>query len=154
MDKKVLSANEFMAAVRENVKLDRRVLNMRNKGMGRYDMVFINFYNLPEDIAGHNLGGGAEAENNRLMVMVTGFDPKNPDAPAPTGKVKVETSVNALDRKYSLRGKTGDPAAVAKYIGAHISKIVVEVQPNFTHTVVKSAADIAESVVERFTSSR
>ena len=70
--------------------------------------MFINFYNVPP---GH---GGAEAENNRLMLQVRGFQ----GASAPD-KLKVELSVQGPsfnDARFRLRAKSASPEKIADYI--------------------------------------
>lgn len=99
---------------------------------GGHDTVFVNFINLPQGVGG--AGGGAEAENNRVMFMVSGFGRESEVAPPPTGKVKVEMRVSALPRSYNLRAKTGTPSAIARYLADHLKRVASEVPPHFTHT--------------------
>jgi len=101
---------------------------------GGHDTVFLNFINLPHGVGG--AGGGAEAENNRMMFVVSGFGHESETAPPPTGKVKVELSVSALPRSYNLRAKTGTPSAIARYLADHLNRIAREVPPHFTHTAI------------------
>lgn len=127
----------FIEAVQAQLQVGDRLVVFRNRselGGLRYDTVFVNFYNLPKDVALRKAGGGAEGENNRQLFMIDGFGRESPRTPAPTSKVKIEQSVNALSRAYQLRGKTGTPAQVAKYLADHLNKVVREVEPNFTHT--------------------
>lgn len=115
---------DFMDALHPHLDIGDRVLQSRGGSLGG-STLFLNFYNLPQSVVSARAGGGAEAENNRMMFRVE---------PVAGGKVKLEHSVNALGRGYSLRGKTGTPAAVAKYLADHLNKVVREVPPNFTHT--------------------
>jgi uncharacterized Zn finger protein (UPF0148 family) len=97
-----------------------------------YESVYVNYVNLPTGIGG--AGGGAEAENNRLLFKIDGFHGADPHAPPPRGKVKVDMLVSALPREYSFRAKTGSPEVIAKYLGAYLTRIATEVPPNYTHT--------------------
>jgi hypothetical protein len=111
---------------------DRQVRIDEGPSLGGYDTLAINYINLPAGIG----SPGAEMENNRMMFFITGFHRTNPDAPAPTGKIKIVHSVSALPREYSLRGKTGTPSSVAKYLADFLNKVSREVEPRFTHTHV------------------
>lgn len=122
-----LDPKGFEEELRKHVKLDGRQLKFVPKS-SMSDTLFINFYNLPQGVGG--AGGGAEAENNRMMFMVEGF----PKDGSPATKVKVEMRVSALPREHKLRAKSGPPAAIAKYLADFISKTVKEVEPKFTHT--------------------
>lgn len=100
-----------------------------------YEMLYINFINLPQGIGG--AGGGAEAENNRTMLTVDGFGGESPNAPAPTGKVKVKLSMSTsmpLAERKKFRAKTGTPERIAEYTADFLNKIVQEIPPHFTHT--------------------
>ena len=79
-------------------------------------------------------GGGAEAENNRMLFSIKGFGKETPHSPPPTGKVKIEMMTSSLPREHKLRGRTGTPAQVAKYLADFLNKVVKEVEPKFTHT--------------------
>lgn len=126
-----LSANDFVALVKKLAHIDGRTLKLKISNFGGHDSdVIINFYNIPENLAGG--GGGAVGENNRLALYVEGFDV---DADKPVGKVKVTTRIDNIgqlkDRaKTSLRGKTAAPEAIAKYVASHISSIVKEFEPS------------------------
>ncbi len=96
-----------------------------------YHSVFIHYYNLSHGIG--RAGGGAEFENNRVMIIVKGFGKEEDDLP-PTGKVKFEVSVWALDRKLSPRGKSGTPEKIAEYVASVLNKISKEIPPHYTHT--------------------
>lgn len=128
-------SEDFIKMVESQLKLDGRQVKFNNlsKLAGpNYSTVYINFINLPSGVGG--AGGGAEAENNRMMFSVDGFGKEDPHAPPPTGKVKIEMRVSALPREYKLRGKTGTPSQVAKYLADFINKVVKEVEPHLTHT--------------------
>lgn len=123
------AAKGFVELLNSQLKLDGRQVKIRAEDMSRDDSVYVNFINLPSGVGG--AGGGAEAENNRMSFWVHGF-PK--DGAASKGTVKVEMSNSALPREYKLRGKTGTPEQIAKYLSDFINKVVKEVEPSFTHT--------------------
>lgn len=88
------------------------------------DALYVNLINLPRSVSGSG-GGGAEAENNRLMLSVYGFR---------SGRLKIEQSVSALPSVYRLRGKTADPTSIARYLAAFLNRVAAEVPPKFTHS--------------------
>lgn len=103
-----------------------------------YESVYVNFVNLPEGAGGG--GGGAEAENNRMSFWIHGFYGAEPHASPPSGKVKIEHANSALPREYRLRGKSGKPEVIAKYLADFLNRVVVEVPPRWTHTSPTGAA--------------
>jgi hypothetical protein len=123
-------SEEFIKAVESHLNLQGRQIRFDNESRlagNRYDSVFVNFYNLP---TGHGRGGGgAEAENNRMSFVIEGFGKETPHSPPPIGKVKIEMRVSALPREYRLRGKTGTPAQVAKYLADFLNNVVKNVEP-------------------------
>ncbi len=130
-----MGAQEFVAALREHLKLQGRQAHIRvTPSWGISDRgaesVYVNFFNLPEGVGG--AGGGAEAENNRASFWVRGFGVAG--APAPSGKVRVELSNSVFTPAHKLRAKSAAPGVIAKYLADHINKIVAEVPPHFTHT--------------------
>lgn len=128
-------SEEFIKAAESQLDIKGRQVSFDNVSRlagTRYDTVFVHFYNLPKGVG--RAGGGAEAENNRMMFKVEGFGKETPHSPPPTGKVKIEMMVSALPREYRLRGKTGTPAQVAKYLADFLNKVVKEVEPRFTHS--------------------
>ena len=127
-----MSAKAFMDSVSSQYK-GGRVLRVNGGPLRGTDSVFVNFFNLPGDVLKPGQGG-AEAENNRMMFIISGFDPKDANAPSPSGKVKIELSISALPRDYKLRAKTGTPEAIAKYLVDFLTKVTKEVEPKFTHT--------------------
>ena len=92
--------------------------------------IVINFINLPPSRAKERRGGGAEAENNRMMFYVTGFDEGQDD---PVEKVKVVLSVNAIPGAKGLKGKTASPDRIATYIAEHINETAGAIEPDLTH---------------------
>lgn len=129
-------SEDFWAALNRALKLDGRRIMAKDQRLGRSDSIFINFINLPLGIG--DAGGGAEAENNRMMFTISGFDMNDGHAPPPSGKVKVEMTLSALPREYKLRAKSGPPSQVAKYLADFINKVVAEVEPKYTHTKMGS----------------
>lgn len=130
-------SEEFIKMVESHLDLQGRQISFDNvnrfapKGH-QYNMVQVLFTNLPTGVGG--AGGGAEAMNNRMIFGIEGFGGGTPNSPPPTGKVKIEQRVSFLPRANNLRGKTGTPAQVAKYLADYLNKIVKEVEPRFTHT--------------------
>lgn len=130
-------SEEFIKMVESNLDLDGRQISFDNingfapKGK-QYTMVHVQFVNLPTGVG--SAGGGAEAMNNRMTFSIEGFGGETPNSPPPTGKVKLEQRVSFLPRANNLRGKTGTPSQVAKYLAAYLNKVVKEVEPKFTHT--------------------
>jgi hypothetical protein len=131
----------FMRDVERQLRIGDRQIRMRNTftlGGVRFDDVYVNFVNLPEGVGG--AGGGAEAENNRISFWIRGFSKTDPKAPA--AKVKIETANTALytgpgyarENRVALRGRTGTPAQIARYLADFLNKVVREVPPRFTHT--------------------
>lgn len=121
----------FIEDVRRQLDVGDRQVGMRS-GQGT---VFITLINLPRGVGG--AGGGAEAENNRLTLVVRGFNRE------PGSKVQVETAVSNLykgggfpsrENRVSVRGRTGTEQAIARYVAESLSRITREVPPNFTHT--------------------
>ena len=128
-------SEEFIRAVEAHLDLQGRQVTFDNVSRlagTRYDTVFVNFINLPKGVGG--AGGRAEAENNRMAFFIDGFGKETPNSPPPTGKVKIEMRISALPQEYRLRGKTGTPAQIAKYLADFLNKVVKEVEPKYTHT--------------------
>jgi len=132
-----LGSAEWIELVKSKLNVgDRKVIfdnyNQYNK---TYSTVFINYINLPENLA----GGGAESENNRLMLQVSGFGKEEHAAP-PSGKVKVELSISAVqdaaNGRLRLRGKSGTPEQAAKYVADFLNMVAKEIPPRYTHTKV------------------
>lgn len=136
-----MTAEEFMAALKAAAHVGDRTLRM--DFAPRTGQLFVNYYNLPEEIVGRREGGGAEAENNRQSFTVTGFSVGRTGAgmgtPISASTVKIEQRVNTLDDSYRLRGKTGAPDKVAAYLGAFLTKVAAEVPPRYTHTRAPNA---------------
>lgn len=134
-----MDAEGFIAEVKKQARIKDRQLRIGHGALSsiRKNQLFINFINLPQGLG--NAGGGAEAENNRWMCSVNGFDKDG--GPPPSGKVKMEIHISYGFPK--MRGKTGTPQQVAKAIAAQLTKIVKEVEPNYTHT---KREDLEESM--------
>lgn len=123
-------AEDFISNLKSHLSLKGRQVTFTNKNSfdNTYSSVFVNFTNLEK------IGDRAEAENNRVMLVVTGFGKEAPDAEPPTGKVKVEMKLSTLPSQYRLRAKSGTPAQIAKYIADFLNKVVKEVEPRLTHS--------------------
>ncbi len=85
--------------------------------------LYVNFYNLPAGVG--SAGGGAEAENNRLMIAVH---------EQPGGNVRAELVNSVFPREYRLRAKAGTVEKIAAYVADYLNKIAREIPPHFTHT--------------------
>ena len=137
-----LGGEDFLSALRTQLNIgDRRIIAHPPRNTGQ---LFVNFINLPSDVAP---GGGAEAENNRMMFGIEGFGP-GPNLPPPTGKVRVEQMVNAISREYRLRARSGTPEKIAGYLAEFINRVAAEVPPKFTHTKRTENAKRARRKVE------
>jgi hypothetical protein len=138
-----LNAHDFTTLLRE--KLSPLVDNERTVYAGfvsakgfttrpNQSSIHVKFYNLPEARLKERRGGGAEAENNRVLLHVHGFCD---DMNAPVAKVKVELLVNNIGSRDNyapaLRAKTASPDRVAEYIADYINEIAQKYEPNFTH---------------------
>lgn len=128
---------DFIELLRSKLNVgDRKVVfdnyNQYNK---TYSTVFIHYINLPENLA----GGDAESENNRLMLQVSGFG-KEEHAPPPSGKVKVELSISAVQDaakgRLRMRAKSGTPEQIAKYVADFLNMVAKTIEPRYTHTKV------------------
>ena len=137
------SADEFITLVRDNLSPlvhAERTVNADFKSSRGYSTrsgqssVAIHFYNLPTARVKEKRGGGAEAENNRMMFWIHGFEA---DSSTPVAKVKAELSVNGIGRPGnwapSMRAKTAAPEKVALYVADFINEIAEAFAPNFTH---------------------
>jgi hypothetical protein len=133
----------FVRDVERQLRIGDRQVRFRNLstlGGTRYDDVYVNYVNLPQGIGGAS--GGAEAENNRISFWVRGFDRTDPKAPAPRGKVKIETANSSLykggsfarENRIALRGRTGTPKQIAAYLASFLNRVAETVPPNLTHT--------------------
>lgn len=130
---------EFAELLKSLVDTQGRYLFVRTEhrlgGPSHYfESAYVNFVNLPEEVVASRQGGGAEAENNRMSFWVEGFNGSDPNAPPPTGKVKVSLQTSALPREYRLRAKTAPPGAIAQYLADFLNKVVREVPPKYTHS--------------------
>ena len=108
----ILSSADFSSELEKLTKANGRQVKVRRNSLGQSDMMSINFVNLPPGVG--SAGGGAEAENNRALFFVDGWDKKDENAPAPTGKVKVEMSISLYaghgeKQPKKFRAKTGTP---------------------------------------------
>jgi hypothetical protein len=137
------SADDFITILRESlsplVHAERTVYADFKSSRGfttrpGQSSVTVQFYNLPESRVRQRRGGGAEAENNRAMFWIHGFDE---DSATPVAKVKVEHSVNSIGRPDhwapKRKGKSGSPDKIATYVAEYINEIAEQFEPNLTH---------------------
>lgn len=94
----------------------------------------MNYYNLPEPRVLQKRGGGAEAENNRMLFTISGWGNFEN---VPVEKVKIEQTVDAIiprgSNMRSLRAKTADPRKIAVYLADYLNQIAEMFPPNLTH---------------------
>lgn len=124
-----MSQSQFVQAVKDWSDVRGRSLRFKSGGLGRFDSLYINFYNIPDT----GSRAGAELENNRMLFRIDGWDRASADTQV-FGNVKIEQMVSALPREYRLRAKTGKPAAIAAYLAAFLTKVASEVEPKYTHS--------------------
>lgn len=129
-----MDAQQFCEAVKAMADTHGKWLSCHSGGMGSHSQVFIDFINLPIERVREKRGGGAEGSNNRMLLVVDGFarDLGEP----PPGKVKLDTRISlygAPPALSKLRGKSGTPEAIAKYVSDFISKVAAEVPGKYTH---------------------
>jgi hypothetical protein len=131
-------AHAFVAALRSHLSVGDRQVRIKvydASDIGGAGAVSVSYVNLPEGVGG--AGGGAEAMNNRAIYWIKGFAGYRRghyDKPIGAGSVRLEEGVTSFTLGYRLRGKTGKPDAVARYLGAHLNRVAREVPPRFTHT--------------------
>lgn len=116
-----LSSNEFVAEIK---KFDARgrILRFRQTSIGSSNTIFINFYNVPETII-----NGADRENNRVMISVSGFDDKDLDKKVT--RVSVSLRISFLPREQGFRARTTNPASAAQFIRNFLDKVARENEP-------------------------
>jgi len=124
----MLNAIQFSKELMDTLEIGDRQVFFRGKMLGMYNAIAIHYINLPRGLGGS--GGGAEGENNRLMLMVTGFDKSNQTIPVE--KIQVKLLCSVFD--YPLRKKTCTPERAVEYIAEFINRIAREVPPKYTHT--------------------
>jgi hypothetical protein len=112
------------AAAIEDANVGDRVI--RTQVHPETGQLFVNYVNLPQRVFEARQGGGAEGQNNRIMITL---DFKR------DGKVKVSGTVNAITgREDRLRGKTAIPSKAVAYVVSYLERIASEYPPRFTHT--------------------
>ena len=135
------NANEFMeilnASLSPLVDKERTVIARFSTAKGftnkpGQSSVLVNFYNLPESRIKEGRGGGAEAENNRMLFSIRGFDEV---ADVPVTKVRVEQLIVLGRGMKNLRAKNGNPGKIALYLAEYINEVAETVTPNFTHNL-------------------
>lgn len=145
------SAEDFMHQVQSLVHANGRHLSVWCPSLlGSHSTVIVELINLPTSESTQ----GAQAENNKVRLTVSGFDAKDPSAPAPRGKVEVELRIWSLFSPtgqflptQKLRKKTAPPAQAAKYVAAYMNKMIAENEPYFSDAKYKK---MAARVARRF----
>lgn len=124
-----IGSADFIELLRSKLSVGDRKVSFVNHG----NQIFLNYINLPVKLS----NGGAEAENNRIMLAITGFG-KGENEPAPSGKVWVELVVCAVrdanQGRLRLRAKSGSPEQIAQYVADFLNMIAKDIPPNYTHT--------------------
>jgi hypothetical protein len=137
----MMSATDFIQCVRNHLSL---AVTADKIVFARYDAGFspapyrgcaiVNFYNMSLIRFNEKRGGGAEAENNRQMFIVWGF---NETADSAVSKIKLEQSINGIGCNGTwapnLRGKTASPEKVAQYLATYINKVAADFAPYYSH---------------------
>lgn len=137
---KIQDAADFIERLKALTSRGGRQVNAQKAANST--QLFVRFINLPPGVGG--AGGGAEAENNKALFIVTGWE-KDSNGPAPA-KVKVEAATSVF-RTLKLRAKTAAPEVICKYLADHLNQIAEQIPPNFTHT--RMAVAVAERYLER-----
>jgi len=136
-----MSADDFLELLRSQLVgtiQDRVVLAEYARGFGGRGSVMIRFYNLPLDRQRQRRGGGAENENNVILLMVDGFGTEPSHL---TAKVRVEQLINGIydghpvggNRAPTLRKKTASPDKIAEYVARYLCKVAEDFPPRLTH---------------------
>jgi len=130
----------FSSLLSHLVQDERTVLLQPRGGNGSMGSasVFVTFINLPHARVQEKRGGGAEAENNRMLFSVWGFN-GDPRGDVPVEKVQVEQLVNNVGKGVgrsgcpNLKKKTASPDKISAYLATYLNKAAAENQPEFTH---------------------
>jgi|WetSurMetagenome_2_1015567.scaffolds.fasta_scaffold78478_6 hypothetical protein len=98
--------------------------------------VFVTFINLPTSRVRERRGGGAEAENNRMLFSVSGFH-GGQYATTDAEKVTAEQLVCSIGKTGNwapkMRKKTASPEKVAPYLAKYINDVARKFPPRYTH---------------------
>ena len=123
-----MNVEDFIAAIKEQAPQNRQTRINKSLASGQ---VFLNFINLPHGYGAE--GGGAEAENNRSLLSISGFA-KDGSIP---GKLKVEQLIKLKVEHeihvVNLRGKTAKPEIILGYVVAYLNECA-KVPPHYTHS--------------------
>ena len=132
-----MSAAQFIQCVRNHLSTDRHILLRYDAGFCPATfrrVVTVNFYNLPSARFNEKRGNGAEAENNRQLFMIWGF---NETADSAVAKVKIEQKINGIGSNGAwapnMRAKTASPEKVAIYLAQYINKVAADFAPYYSH---------------------
>lgn len=131
-----VTPEEFIASLMSELTVlamdERTVLARFSPGFvkgPRNGTVFVSFYNLPHARVQERRGGGAEAENNRMLFSVQGFS-SDPELDA--ANLTATQQVNAF-APTRLRKKSGPAGKIASYLAKYINEAALAHPPNFTH---------------------
>lgn len=119
---------QIIAAVNKHLSIGDRQIYYKPMLPG----LWINYYNLPKGSG--KAGGGAEAENNRVALLIR---PKG-------DKYSVEYKISAIGREWGLRAKTAPLDKLGQYIANHLNKIAKEVPPKWTHARQEAVMNIED----------
>lgn len=135
-----MTAEQFVLALRDHagsfVCDERTLLANAGRSLGRHGLgtcsVHVTYVNLPFPRVQERRGGGAEAENNRMLFFVRGFN-EGEVADIPTEKVQVEHAVCNVSGAPRLRRKTASPEKIASYLAQYLRGVATQFHPSFTH---------------------
>jgi hypothetical protein len=139
-----MTANAFVTALQDlagPAVCDERTLlvdarpSLGPRGRGTCS-VYVSLINLPYHRVKQRRGGGAENENNRILVVVKGFN-EGEFASIPAETIAVEPLVCNVGHPgqgaQKIRRKTASPEKIAEYLGNYLQGIVTKFPPSFTH---------------------
>lgn len=115
-----LSYNQFVEGLKSaNIKGRRLTVTPRSFNSTR---LIFNFYNVPSDVS----VSGADAENNRIMFIVSGFDL---DSNIPAKRLGIKLAVSFLPREKGFRGRTTNAESALKSIQLFLEQVAAENEP-------------------------
>jgi hypothetical protein len=139
-----LTVEKFLLALRTSAGpsvCDERTLiaeaqpSLGPRGRGTCS-VYVSLINLPFYRSKQRRGGGAENENNRILIRVGGFN-EGDFAEMPAEKVSVEPLVCNIgypgQGAQRIRRKTASPEKIAEYLGLYLQDIVAGFPPSYSH---------------------
>ena len=94
-----MTPEQFISAIRARLDIGDRQCFFK---VGSTGTVYVQFYNVPQGVE-----NGAERENNRLMLVVSGV---------PKRTVELAVRGPAFGTDFKLRSKTAEPESIVKYV--------------------------------------